>query len=48
MLDLLLEHHPHGPFPKLRRISICSVNDSILSKFGVSGKAGTVQADVRR
>lgn len=42
ILRLMLEQHPDGPLPKLRGISRLLAHDSILSSFGVSGKAGAV------
>jgi hypothetical protein len=38
----VLEHQPHRPFPYFGRISSRLFHDSILSRNGVSGKAGAV------
>jgi hypothetical protein len=43
----MIEDHPDGPLPKLRGISRFPAHDSILSRFGVSGKAGAIQSTVK-
>jgi integrase len=41
----MIEDHPDGPLPKLRGISRFPAHDSILSRFGVSGKPGAVHVN---
>jgi hypothetical protein len=42
VLFLLLQHHANRPLPDFRGISLLCFHNSILSKVGVSGKAGAV------